>query len=595
MSTATEDSKLTRLLDAPGRVVWLYLAAALGMTFPLVLHFRSALPAGSGDVWQNYWNFWWWKTALIELHQSPNHSQYLFHPSGADLIFHTHSPFNMIVGMPVNLLWGEAAAYNFCILLGLWMAGWGMYLLVKDLTQDSRAAFLAGVIFAYFPQHLEQTLEHLNLASVQFMPLTLWFFFRTVGGAAKRNVVGLGACFALNALCSWHLGMMLLLLLAFAGVWELARARQPRRELLFRWGVAGILAAVLIAPAALPMISEIASGVDYFHKPPVDRGIDAAYLVVPPYTHPLWGKWTAEAYADRAYHAAGFMSYLGFVPVALAILGLRRRQSGTSLWGCVGLGGLILALGAHPWWNGVLYENISLPYAAWPSLPGFAMLRVANRFLILTSVGLAVLAGFGAASAIRGDGKFLLLCSLLIFEYLWAPYPIRNVEVSPLYEKLAEAEGDGAVLDIPFHQRNRTAHNLPAQTVHQRPIGGGYISTISPAAEGAIRGEAALADLAGIPRLERPIDSERLRALGFDWVVLHKERRESRRRALAEKIRSGDVLEAKRVRRLGGIPDEIFDEIRRQLTAQCGPAVLEDDKIAVFNLRNPANESGVPR
>ena len=58
MSTATEDSKLTRLLDAPGRVVWLYLAAALGMTFPLVLHFRSALPAGSGDVWQNYWNFW---------------------------------------------------------------------------------------------------------------------------------------------------------------------------------------------------------------------------------------------------------------------------------------------------------------------------------------------------------------------------------------------------------------------------------------------------------------------------------------------------------------------------------------------------------
>ena len=163
-----------------------------------------------------------WKTALIELHQSPNHSQYLFHPSGADLIFHTHSPFNMIVGMPVNLLWGEAAAYNFCILLGLWMAGWGMYLLVKDLTQDSRAAFLAGVIFAYFPQHLEQTLEHLNLASVQFMPLTLWFFFRTVGGAAKRNVVGLGACFALNALCSWHLGMMLLLLLAFAGVWGIS-------------------------------------------------------------------------------------------------------------------------------------------------------------------------------------------------------------------------------------------------------------------------------------------------------------------------------------------------------------------------------------
>ena len=594
MTTATEDSKLLRLLSAPYRVLWLYLAAALSMTFPLLLHFRSALPAGSGDVWQNYWNFWWWKTALIELQQSPNHSQYLFHPSGADLIFHTHSPFNMIVGMPVNLLWGGAAAYNFCILLGLWMAGWGMYLLVKDLTQDSRAAFLAGVIFAYFPQHLEQTIEHLNLASVQFLPLTLWFFFRTVAGTAKRNVVGLGACFALNALCSWHLGMLLLLLLGFAAVWELARARGGRRRLLIRWGAAGILAAVLIAPAALPMISEMASGADHFRKPPVDRGIDAAYLAVPSYAHPLWGSWTAEAYADRAYHAAGFMSYLGFVPVALACLGLLRRRSGTLFWGCIGLGGLVLALGAHPWWNGVLYENIPLPYAVWPALPGFSMLRVANRFLILTSVGLAVLAGFGTASAVRGDGKFLLTCGLVIFEYLWAPYPIRNVEISPLYEKLAEAEGGGAVLDVPFHQRNRTAHNLPAQTVHQRPIAGGYLSTLPPAAEAAIRSQPALADLAGVPRLERPIDTAQLRALGFDWVVLHKDRRESRRRELTAKLAPGDILEAKRVRRLGGIPDEIFDEIRRQLTAQCGPPFLEDAKIAIFDLRGGANTSLVP-
>ena len=203
---ARADSNLNRFLSAPSRVLWLYLLAALVMTFPLVLHLRSALPAGSGDVWQNYWNFWWWRTSLIDLGQSPYHSEYLFQPSGADLAFHTHSPFNMIVGMPVNLVWGEAAAYNFCILLGLWLAGWGMYLLVRDLTEDSRAAFLAGIIFAYFPQHLEQTLEHLNLASTQFLPLTLWFFFRTVRAGRSRNVVGLGGCFALNALCSWHLG-----------------------------------------------------------------------------------------------------------------------------------------------------------------------------------------------------------------------------------------------------------------------------------------------------------------------------------------------------------------------------------------------------
>ena len=585
MATATADSNLNRFLSVPSRVLWLYLLAALVMTFPLVLHLRSALPAGSGDVWQNYWNFWWWRTSLIDLGQSPYHSEYLFQPSGADLAFHTHSPFNMIVGMPVNLVWGEAAAYNFCILLGLWLAGWGMYLLVRDQTEDSRAAFLAGIIFAYFPQHLEQTLEHLNLASTQFLPLTLWFFFRTVRAGTSRNVAGLGGCFALNALCSWHLGVLLVVLLGFAGIWELVRAKPGRRELLLRWAAAGVFAVVLIAPAARPMISEIASGADYFQKSPVDRGIDAAYLVVPPYAHPLWGFQTADAYADRAYHAAGFLSYLGFVPLALAILALWRRRTGTMFWGCVGLGGLVLALGAHPWWNGELHEEISLPFAVWPSLPGLSMLRVANRFLILTSVGLAVLAGFGVASAVRGDRKFLLVCGLVVFEYLWVPYPIRQIEISPLYEQLAEAEGDGAVLDIPFHQRNRTAHNLRAQTVHRRPIADGYISTTPPAAESAIRGEPALADLAGIPSLKRPIDFDRLRGLGFDWVVLHKDRRESRRRELTARIAPGDILGAKRVRRLGGIPDETFEEIRRQLTAQGGPPLLEDDKIAIFDLR----------
>lgn len=594
MTTANQESKFARVLAAPGRALWFYLAAALGMTFPLVLSFGSALPAGSGDVWQNYWNFWWWKTALVELGQSPNHSPYLFHPSGADLIFHTHSPFNMIVGMPVNMLWGEAAAYNFCILLGLWMAGWGMYLLVKDLTEDSRAAFLAGIVFAYFPQHVEQTLEHLNLASVQFLPLALWFFFRTIDGAAKRNVVGLGACFALNALCSWHLGIILLLLLGFAGLWQLARAKQSRRELIFRWGAAGVLAAVLIAPAAGPMIAEDISGEDYFRKPPVERGIDAAYLFTPPYAHPLWGARTAGAYADRAYHAAGFTSYLGFVPVVLAVLGIWGRRRGALFWACIGLGGLVLSLGAHPWWNGVLHENISLPFALWPSLPVLDMLRVANRFLILTSLGLAVLAGFGAARVICGDGKFVVVCGLVMLEYLWVPFPLQSVEISPLYQELAKAEGHGAVLDIPFHQRNRTAHNLPAQTVHGRPIAGGYISTLPPSAEASIRSEPALADLAGTPRMERPIDASRLRELGFDWVVLHKDRRESRRRELTAKLTPGDILEAKRVRRLGGIPDEIFDEIRRQLTARTGPPLLEDDKIAIFDLRGGANRSSVP-
>jgi len=575
--------------------LWLYLCSALAMTFPLVMHFGSALPAGSGDIWQNYWNFWWWKTSLVELQQSPYQSSYLFHPTGVDLLFHTHSPFNMIVGMPVNLLWGEAAAYNFCILLGLCLAAWGMYLLVRELTGDNRAAFLAGIVFAYFPQHIEQTLEHLNLASIQFLPFTLWFFFRTIRSSSKRNVVGFGGCFALNALCSWHLAMILLMLLVFAGAWELRQTKWVRRKVLLRWVAAGIFATLMLSPAIFPMIGEIASRSEYVLKPPVDRGIDASYLMVPSYAHPLWGKWTAAIYEDRAYQAAGFMSYLGFVPLVLAVIGLRRHWKKTRFWGFVGLGSLIFALGTNPWWGGVLYEGISLPFAVLPSLPVLELFRVANRFLILTSLALAVLVGFGVSRVSYGDGKFLCVLGLVIFEYLWLPYPVRQIEISPLYERLAGADGDGAVLDIPFHQRNRTAHNLVAQTVHRRPIGDGYTSTTTTVVESAIRDEPSLANLAGVPKLSQNIDTTQLRKLGFEWVVLHKDRRESHHRELVNLTKSGDILELKRVRRLGGIPDKIFDEIRRQFTMETGPPVLEDQKVAIFYLGDAVRPVRFPR
>ena len=142
-----------------------------------MLAFGNALPAGSADLWQNYWNFWWWKQCLLEA-QNPLHAPALFHPFGTDLVFHTHSPFNQIVGMPVNLLFGEAAAYNFCLLLALTLSGFGAYLLVRELTRSASAGFLAGLVFAYFPQTVEQTLEHLNLFSVQFIPLSLFFLLR---------------------------------------------------------------------------------------------------------------------------------------------------------------------------------------------------------------------------------------------------------------------------------------------------------------------------------------------------------------------------------------------------------------------------------
>ena len=591
-ASVDSSTTLSRLLESRGVVAGLYLVLTICMTLPLVLHMGSSVPAGSGDIWQNYWNFWWWEKCLLELQQSPYHSELLFHPSGADVIFHTHSVFNMIVAMPASVIWGPGAAYNFCVLLALWLSGWGGYLLVKELTGDVRGAFLGGLVFAYFPQHIEQTLEHLNLFSTQFIPLTLLYFFRLSRRGGRRNIAGLAACFALNALCSWHLGLKLILTLApLAGLamFRMLRLFQKMRPIgLFvrDLAIAAGVSAVILLPAVVPLLSEMASGATYFDKRVVDRGIDASYLFTPFFEHPLLGYLTVDAYLDRAYQASGFICYLGFIPAGLAAWALVRRKKGARYWAFFTAATLVLALGAHPFWDGKLYDGITLPFVWLKFFPGMVFLKVANRFLILTSLGLAILVGYGWTALRKpGDLKFALLGGLIFLEYLWAPYPIQEVLISPLYSRLQESGRKGAILDIPFHQRNRTVHNLLAQTVHGRPIADGYISTIPPQALEAIQTEPALRDLAGVPKLERPIDRGRLLALGFDTVVLHKDRAESYAKQRLDEVERRDLLGRKSALRLGGIPDETMRRIRIELTQLCGEPQWEDERIAVFDLR----------
>ena len=86
--TPGDRTALERALGRPSVALAFYFLLSVVSTLPLALRFKSAIPAGSGDVLQNYWNFWWWKTALFELGVHPYRSEYLFHPFGTDLVFH---------------------------------------------------------------------------------------------------------------------------------------------------------------------------------------------------------------------------------------------------------------------------------------------------------------------------------------------------------------------------------------------------------------------------------------------------------------------------------------------------------------------------
>src|SRR5437667_2582749 len=83
-----------------------YLALALVVTYPAILHFTTAVPGDLvADRDQNLWNLWWLKEALGR-GTNPFHTDLLYFPYGADLYYHTLAVPLGLIGLVPQLLFG---------------------------------------------------------------------------------------------------------------------------------------------------------------------------------------------------------------------------------------------------------------------------------------------------------------------------------------------------------------------------------------------------------------------------------------------------------------------------------------------------------
>jgi hypothetical protein len=166
-----------------------YLLLTLALTYPLATHFTRAIPGDGFDGWQNYWNLWWMKVALLEQHTSPFFTNLLYHPTGVGLLFHTLNPFNGLATLPIQTAFGLFPAYNTAVLCGFILAGLGAYLQARQTLgpRSSRlAAFLAGVIFTFAPVHIAHLLGHMQVISLEWIPFFALYLLRATGGRGQE-------------------------------------------------------------------------------------------------------------------------------------------------------------------------------------------------------------------------------------------------------------------------------------------------------------------------------------------------------------------------------------------------------------------------
>lgn len=229
-------------------------------------HLTSGIAGGKYNGYENLWNDYWLRTALLHLHRNPFFTTYLDYPTGVSLRFHTLNPLGGLLALPLWPLIGPISGMNVKFLLAIVGSVFFAYLLLRDLTGSPLAAFGGAVVYCFANTLMLDyytTAEENYLMGAALLPLYVVFLLRAADRPRWRRD-GIAATAMLFALCltDWQytLFAVLLTLLYFLFRAGTDRSMQATLRLLARFAlIGGIWAAVIFPPLLLPMIREAQS------------------------------------------------------------------------------------------------------------------------------------------------------------------------------------------------------------------------------------------------------------------------------------------------------------------------------------------------
>ena len=222
-------------------------------TWPLITALGSVLPGSSSDSYVHYWNGWWVMEALRK-GISPYYSTIIFYPHGVSLVLHNLAWFSILPWLLLQSFLPGIVAYNLVFLINLALCGLSALLLVFLLTGSRAAAFVAGIIYLAWPFLFTQ-LDHPNLVSTYWLPVTLLFIVLWLRRDRWRYALAAGVALALVGYTRWQM----LIPAAFVIVGYLAGTLASWAGRRRAW--AGLLlttavASALLAPAAALLAGE---------------------------------------------------------------------------------------------------------------------------------------------------------------------------------------------------------------------------------------------------------------------------------------------------------------------------------------------------
>jgi hypothetical protein len=338
-----------------------------------------------GDPLLNAWALAWVPHAIFT-HPAALFDANIFYPDRGTLALSETLIFPALLVAPLRAVGATAIdLHNVTLFSGYVLSGLTMFLLVRHLTTDTAAAVFAAVLFTITPLRAEHY-PRVQAQMTYLLPLALLFLYRlldkTAGTQRRARVTAaglLGICLGLQFYSCVYYAVFICTILPITWLLCAALSSRPRDFAVRHVIGAGVVAAILVAPAA-PVYRANQHEVGQRTLDEVQRGsaIPRDYLRVTP------SNWFYGGYPGGSGERHLFPGYIRAATAVAAITAPAGR------WLPVAASALVawdMSLGV----NGRLYRPLYsavLPYRA---------LRVPARMAMVLDLLLTVLAGIGCA------------------------------------------------------------------------------------------------------------------------------------------------------------------------------------------------------
>ncbi len=364
--------------------------------------------------------------------------------------------------------------YSLMVYLHCLMGAIFAALLGRKLGLGWAAAACGGLVYGFSGYFVSKVLFITVLESGAWLPLVLYLIIAGLDSGDYRYFLGGAVALCLSILGGHPQIVFYEVLAAFALIFAYLLGRQPqpfRRRLARSFSAAvvvfvlgaGLGALQLLPTAALAKFADRRAEVTSADLRSL--GMSAHNLAY--YVHPtIFGSYAENNYFghDHYYEICG---YAGSLTLILAVLALfSRRAPPRYRWYLVFLVafGLFMALAKY----NPLYELL-------PAVPGFNFFRAPGRYVLLTTLGLALLAGGGIQSLAGAGGKLcarrlaqLSLCVLVLAGGVTIALNtsvLRSKALPMLRGQIAASYSDSAVQQQEISQKAEEKYDFFVQRI----------------------------------------------------------------------------------------------------------------------------------